>query len=215
MRFRKAPRERTTSAEAEVPAPPDQIDPPRLDSTALRRMIEGAVHWLDRNAADVNQLNVFPVPDGDTGTNMLLTMRAALDGAAKAKSGAAGDVMRAVAQGAVMGARGNSGVILSQIVAGLARGMEGAESVDGPALARSLMEGATTAYRAVTRPVEGTILTVAREAGEGALKVLDSHAGADCLLDPPAPLDTLPRATERTASVTPAPPKAASPSTRR
>src|SRR6266542_45571 len=198
MRFRKAPRERTTSAEADVPAPPDQIDPHRLDSTALRRMIEGAVHWLDRNAADVNQLNVFPVPDGDTGTNMLLTMRAALDGAAKAKSGAAGDVMGAVAQGAVMGARGNSGVILSQIVAGLARGMGGAESVNGPALARSLMEGASTAYRAVTRPVEGTILTVAREAGEGAMKVLESHAGADCLQVLDAALTSADQAVERT-----------------
>ena len=198
MRFRKVPRARTATAEANLPALPDQIDPLHLDSAALRQLLDGAVRWLDRNASDINRLNVFPVPDGDTGTNMLLTMRAALDGAAKAKSGAAGDVMRAVAQGAVMGARGNSGVILSQIVAGLARGMEGAEIVDGSVLARSLMEGATTAYRAVTRPVEGTILTVAREAGEGAMKVLESHSAPDCLLVLEAALTSAGQAVERT-----------------
>jgi DAK2 domain fusion protein YloV len=181
MRFRKAPREQALSPGTDTPADQTHIDLHALDSAALRRLIKGATDWLDRNAAAVNQLNVFPVPDGDTGTNMLLTMRAAVEGAAKAKSEAAGDVMRAIAQGAVMGARGNSGVILSQIVAGLARGMEGSETVDGAGLARALMEGATTAYRAVTRPVEGTILTVAREAGEGAMDVLNAHAAPTCL----------------------------------
>ncbi|MGI8424921.1 MAG: DAK2 domain-containing protein [Chloroflexota bacterium] len=143
-------------------------------------MVRGATDWLERNAAHVNQLNVFPVPDGDTGTNMLLTMRAAADGAVRAKTPDAGAVMRAVAQGAVMGARGNSGVILSQIVAGIARGVEGTETVDGAALARAIAEGANTAYRAVTRPVEGTILTVARAAGEGATAAASRDADLSC-----------------------------------
>ncbi|HET7767960.1 MAG TPA: DAK2 domain-containing protein, partial [Chloroflexota bacterium] len=169
-----------------------------LDSSALTRLIRGATAWLERNAATVNQLNVFPVPDGDTGTNMLLTMRAAADGAAKAKSTGTGAVMRAIAQGAVMGARGNSGVILSQIVAGFARGMEDSTTVDGPTFARAIMEGSSTAYRAVTRPVEGTILTVAREAGEGAMHVLSSHAAPSCLQVLEAALASAVQAVERT-----------------
>ena len=175
------------------------IDPSApLDSATLTRLIRGATDWLERNAATVNQLNVFPVPDGDTGTNMLLTMRAAADGAAKAKSASTGDVMRAIAQGAVMGARGNSGVILSQIVAGLARGLEGTTTVDGPALARAIMEGSATAYRAVTRPVEGTILTVAREAGEGAMNAVGAHTSATCTDVLEAALAAAVQAVERT-----------------
>jgi DAK2 domain fusion protein YloV len=106
-------------------------------------------------------------------------MRAALDGARKAKGAGVAQVMKGAAQGAVMGARGNSGVILSQILAGLARGLEGHRTCDGPQLAAALAEGAAVAYRAVTRPVEGTILTVARAAGEGAgLAVSQVAAGS-------------------------------------
>ncbi|HEU5316906.1 MAG TPA: DAK2 domain-containing protein, partial [Chloroflexota bacterium] len=198
MRFRKGSRDQAPSPTAETHAADTPIDPRVLTSGALQRLIRGATDWLDRNAGPVNQLNVFPVPDGDTGTNMLLTMRAAVDGAAKARSDSAGDVMRAIAQGAVMGARGNSGVILSQIIAGLARGMEGAAEVDGATLARSLMEGATTAYRAVTRPVEGTILTVAREAGEGAMDVVETHAAPTCSQVLEAALRAASQAVDRT-----------------
>jgi DAK2 domain fusion protein YloV len=140
-----------------------------LGGEDFRRLLQSATTWLERNAAAVDALNVFPVPDGDTGTNMLLTMRAAVDGARKVKGAAAGAVLKGAAQGAVMGARGNSGVILSQIVAGIARGTGEHETCDGSLLAAALAEGAATAYRAVSRPVEGTILTVARLAGDGAV----------------------------------------------
>ncbi|MGH2351602.1 MAG: DAK2 domain-containing protein, partial [Chloroflexota bacterium] len=139
-----------------------------IDGSLLRQLLRSATTWLERNAATVDALNVFPVPDGDTGTNMLLTMRAAVEAAEKAKATGAGQIMKAAAQGAVMGARGNSGVILSQILAGMARGLGEHATCDGTVLAAALAEGATTAYRAVTRPVEGTILTVARAAGDGA-----------------------------------------------
>jgi uncharacterized protein len=175
MRLRKADRQQHQQTAAEPQAAPKSLDPAALDGAAVTRLLGGATAWLERSADAVNALNVFPVPDGDTGTNMLLTMRAALEGASRAKTGEAGDVFRAIAQGAVMGARGNSGVILSQVIAGLARGAEGAATLDGARLARAFMEGATTAYRAVTRPVEGTILTVARAAGDGALEVLAYH----------------------------------------
>ena len=156
-------------------AGPGAVDAPvspaaeTLGGEDFRRLLQSATTWLERNAAAVDALNVFPVPDGDTGTNMLLTMRATLDGARKVKGSAAGAVLKGAAQGAVMGARGNSGVILSQIIAGIARGAGEHETCDGSLLAAALAEGAATAYRAVSRPVEGTILTVARLAGDGAV----------------------------------------------
>src|SRR5687768_12478187 len=202
MRFRMGPRSETpvdAPSETVVAADDHPIDlSAPLDSATLTRLIRGGTSWLERNAAVVNQLNVFPVPDGDTGTNMLLTMRAAADGATKTKAAETGAVMRAIAQGAVMGARGNSGVILSQIVAGLARGLEGTTTVDGPSFARAIMEGSATAYRAVTRPVEGTILTVAREAGEGAMDVLSAHADPSCIEVLEAALASAVQAVERT-----------------
>ncbi|HEV2123954.1 MAG TPA: DAK2 domain-containing protein, partial [Chloroflexota bacterium] len=146
-----------------------------IAGSEIIRLIESGTSLLEQNVAAVDALNVFPVPDGDTGTNMLLTMRSALEGASTAKSHEAGETLRAIARGAVMGARGNSGVILSQIIAGYARGLEGTTTLDSRHLAQALMEGATTAYRAVTRPVEGTILTVARAAGEGAVAAIDAN----------------------------------------
>src|SRR5262245_37094092 len=98
------------------------------DFTAL---LQAATSWLERNASAVDALNVFPVPDGDTGTNMLLTMRATVEGARKAKGSGATAVLKGASQGAVMGARGNSGVILSQIIAGIARGVGDHETCDG------------------------------------------------------------------------------------
>lgn len=149
-------------------APGAQAPGQAIDGDDFRRLLRSGTIWLERNAAAVDALNVFPVPDGDTGTNMLLTMRAAVEGANKVDGSGAAQAMKGAAQGAVMGARGNSGVILSQIVAGIARGLGDQETCDGFVLAEAFAEGAATAYRAVTRPVEGTILTVARAAGEGA-----------------------------------------------
>lgn len=149
----------------------------QLDGAAVRRMFEHAAVWLEQHVSAVNALNVFPVPDGDTGTNMHLTMRAAVEAARRAADEGAGAVIRAAASGAVLGARGNSGVILSQIVAGLAKGFGDAKTVTPNELAKALSEGSAAAYHAVTRPVEGTILSVARAAGEAATGAVE-HARA-------------------------------------
>lgn len=125
--------------------------------------------WLERNAPYVNSLNVFPVPDGDTGTNMLLTMQAAVREANTGTARTVADVSAAVARGALLGARGNSGVILSQILRGFTRGMDKRETLDAHTFANALVEGAHTAYKGVVKPVEGTILTVIREAGDQAV----------------------------------------------
>lgn len=130
----------------------------------LRGMFTTATSWLEKSASDIDALNVFPVPDGDCGTNMLLTMRSAMEEAYRASDRNASAVAQAMARGALMGARGNSGVILSQIFRGLAQGLEGRKAFSGGDFATALVEGAFLAYKALTRPVEGTILTVAREA---------------------------------------------------
>src|SRR5512136_1599202 len=96
----------------------------------LRDMFAAATNWLEKNSADIDALNVFPVPDGDTGTNMLLTMRSTVEEAYRAPDHSASAVAKAMAKGALMGARGNSGVILSQIWRGLAEGLDEKESVD-------------------------------------------------------------------------------------
>jgi len=134
----------------------------------LIEMFTAATNWLEKSAPDINTLNVFPIPDGDCGTNMLLTMRSAIEEAYRSPDHDASAVARAMAQGALMGARGNSGVILSQIFRGLSQGLEGKERFNSNDFANALTEGANIAYKALTRPVEGTILTVAREASVAA-----------------------------------------------
>src|SRR5436309_767480 len=122
------------------------------DGASLLAALDVAGANLERHAEAINALNVFPVPDGDTGKNMLLTMRAALEAvhaAADAGAPGAGDLAAKLARGAVMGSRGNSGVILSQILRGFARGLGSAERFGGAELAVALREAATTAYRAV------------------------------------------------------------------
>ncbi len=141
----------------------------RVTGEDLRQMFAMGSTLLEENVEEVNALNVFPVPDGDTGTNMLLTMQSALAEVAKVTSSDFGVVSKAAAHGALMGARGNSGVILSQILRGIARASEGKESLSAAELAAALKEGANTAYRGIGRPVEGTILTVAREAADAAV----------------------------------------------
>jgi DAK2 domain fusion protein YloV len=129
----------------------------------LREMFAAATTWLERNAEAINAINVFPVPDGDTGTNMYLTMRATMDEAYQVGGDDADTVARAMARGALMGARGNSGVILSQALRGLADGLSGKTRFDGRDFATALEQAASSAHRAVHDPVEGTILTVIRE----------------------------------------------------
>ncbi|GAI71821.1 unnamed protein product, partial [marine sediment metagenome] len=134
----------------------------------LREMFAAATTWLEKSASDIDALNVFPVPDGDCGTNMLLTMRSSIEEAYRAPDRSASAVAQAMANGALMGARGNSGVILSQIWRGLAQGLAGKESFTGSDLAEALLQASTMAYKGLSNPVEGTILTVVREASAAA-----------------------------------------------
>jgi len=135
----------------------------------LKGMFAAATGWLEKCAADIDALNVFPVPDGDTGTNMLLTMRSSMEEASNiADSPGASEVAQAMARGALIGARGNSGVILSQIWNGLAQGIEGKKTIDGSDLVNGLLQASKVAYKGLSNPVEGTILTVMREAAAAA-----------------------------------------------
>ncbi len=145
--------------------------PQVVDGAALKTMLGTALEHLRRHRDEVNALNVFPVPDGDTGSNMLLTMQAAWKAIEARESDHAGELMRDAAYGAIRGARGNSGVILSQIFRGMAEVMGPLETVDAQALARAFRQGQRVAYHGVMQPVEGTILTVIRamaDAGEHA-----------------------------------------------
>jgi DAK2 domain fusion protein YloV len=134
-----------------------------LDGLAVKELVEAGLTWLRTNQQIVNALNVFPVPDGDTGTNMLLTMTSAYNEISSLGHHSAGQMAAAVAQGALMGARGNSGVILSQLWRGFARALQGKDVIDAPALAAAFAEARDTAYKGVVRPVEGTILTVSKD----------------------------------------------------
>ena len=134
-----------------------------LNGQDLRGMMATATSWLEKSAANIDALNVFPVPDGDTGTNMLLTMRSSVEEAYRAPDSSAAVVSQAIAKGALMGARGNSGVILSQIWRGLAQGLKGKESFTAVDLTEALQQAATTAYNGIGNPVEGTILTVIKD----------------------------------------------------
>jgi fatty acid kinase len=139
----------------------------------LRDMFSAATSWLEKSTADIDALNVFPVPDGDTGTNMMLTMRSTMDEAYRAPDHSASGVAHAMAKGALMGARGNSGVILSQIWRGLAQGLDGKESFSAAELAEALQKSASVAYKGVSNPVEGTMLTVIKDAAKEAKKQVD------------------------------------------
>jgi DAK2 domain fusion protein YloV len=134
-----------------------------LDGQGLKALIEAGMTWIKTNQQTVNALNVFPVPDGDTGTNMLLTIQAAYTEIAKSGEKNIGKMAHAIAQGALMGARGNSGVILSQLFRGFARSLDNLDTMDAARLIKALAEARNTAYKGVVRPVEGTILTVAKD----------------------------------------------------
>jgi DAK2 domain fusion protein YloV len=134
-----------------------------IDGQALKKLVESGLAWLKANQATVNALNVFPVPDGDTGTNMVLTMQAAYAEIENLGQRHIGQMAQAVSQGALMGARGNSGVILSQIWRGFARSLHDLQVMDGPAMVKAFADARDTAYKGVVRPVEGTILTVIKD----------------------------------------------------
>jgi len=134
-----------------------------INGPEFRDMFAAATNWLEKSASDIDALNVFPVPDGDTGTNMLLTMRSTVEEAYKVNEPSVSAVAQAMATGALMGARGNSGVILSQIWSGLAQGLSEKETFNGKDLAQALAQASNTAYKGLSNPVEGTILTVMKD----------------------------------------------------
>ena len=142
-----------------------------IDSKKFRDMVRVATHRLGRNAEFINSLNVFPVPDGDTGTNMNLTIESGAKAVAQNTSNSVGDLTESLAKGMLMGARGNSGVISSQLFRGVYKATQGMKTLNAQELANAFSNGVATAYKAVMKPVEGTILTVARVgAQEGANK---------------------------------------------
>lgn len=142
-------------------------------------MAKSAAIRLEAEKARVNALNVFPVPDGDTGTNMSLTLSSAVEAVLASNSNSIGELAESAAQGALMGARGNSGVILSQFLRGFADGVKGLEEADSVELAQALVKAAEAAYGAVIKPVEGTVLTVGKEAAAEAMRL--AKRGGDLL----------------------------------
>jgi len=139
-----------------------------VDGQELKKAFYASLVWLKNHQPVINALNVFPVPDGDTGTNMFLTMQTAYNEIAESLDNNAGKIISQIAQGALMGARGNSGVILSQLLRGFARVMDEQKTINSDILVKSLEESRNTAYKGVVRPVEGTILTVSKDIASAA-----------------------------------------------
>ena len=147
----------------------------KINGHDFYNMVVNASNRLLEESDFVNALNVFPVPDGDTGTNMSMTFKAAVKEIENLNSESIGETSKKLAKGALMGARGNSGVILSQILRGISKGLEGKTEVDGRELAVAFEEGSKAAYKAVMRPTEGTILSVIRAAAESVTNVEESN----------------------------------------
>jgi hypothetical protein len=145
-----------------------------IDGQDFKRLFNAGIAWVKSNQQTINSLNVFPVPDGDTGTNMFLTLKSAYGEVADSHESNIGKIAHQISQGALMGARGNSGVILSQLLRGFARVLDDQQVMDGALFVRALHESRNTAYKGVVIPVEGTILTVAKDiakAAEDALQI--------------------------------------------
>src|SRR5579859_6994804 len=139
-----------------------------FDGQDLKKAILAGAAWLEEHRETINALNVFPVPDGDTGSNMSATMKSAIRNIVDSNETSAGVMAAKIAHDALMGARGNSGVILSQTLRGIAQGLDKKQTFGASDLADALQEASRLAYRAVLKPVEGTILTVVRESAEAA-----------------------------------------------
>ena len=148
-----------------------------INGPEFREMFAAATSWLEKSASDIDALNVFPVPDGDTGTNMLLTMRSTVEEAYKVNEASVSAVAQAMANGALMGARGNSGVILSQIWSGMAQGLSDKETFNGKDLAQALTQASEMAYKGLSNPVEGTILTVIKDVSKASQKQAAKNGG--------------------------------------
>ncbi len=146
-----------------------------IDGKLFREMFVSGANNLQNNKELIDKLNVFPVPDGDTGTNMSLTIASALKELSKVKEDNIEEIGKALSKGSLMGARGNSGVILSQIIRGISKSIEGKKELDISLLAKALKSGSDTAYKAVIKPIEGTVLTVVRESSDFAVKNAKKH----------------------------------------
>jgi len=170
-----------SSSKPSSQSPEDSSQP--CNGQSLKRMARAGLAWLEKHYEKVNALNVFPVPDGDTGTNMLLTMRSAYKEIANSDEKNIGRVAQLIYNGALMGARGNSGVILSQLWRGFSAAIDSSETLDVQLLVRGLQEATRTAYRAVQEPVEGTILTVSREVAEAAEIAASENADVRYVMD--------------------------------
>lgn len=175
-----------------------------LDAVAVRRWADACVRSLDANREAIDQINVFPVPDGDTGTNLLHTMQSALDALLRAPMSTVGEALSALAKGALAGARGNSGVILSQVLRGLAEATKDLSNLTGTALRQALHRADELATAAVSNPVAGTVLSVLHAAAEAAkdtstdeldeVVLAAAKAGADALAETPRQLAVLAKA---------------------
>ncbi|GLZ35498.1 dihydroxyacetone kinase [Lentzea sp. NBRC 105346] len=175
-----------------------------LDAVAVRRWADACVRSLDANREAIDQINVFPVPDGDTGTNLLHTMQSALDALLRAPLTTVGEALSALAKGALQGARGNSGVILSQVLRGLAEAVQNTNEVTGTALKKALTRADELATAAVSNPVAGTVLSVLHATAEAAnetdtddldqIVVVAAKAAAKALAETPRQLAVLAKA---------------------
>ncbi|RBW67516.1 DAK2 domain-containing protein [Bacillus taeanensis] len=145
----------------------------QLDGKQFAAMIREGANFLTQQVKVIDTLNVFPVPDGDTGTNMNLTMISGVQELAQVTNNHVGEAAKAFSRGLLMGARGNSGVILSQLLRGFSKAVESKEVINAQDLAQALQQGVQTAYKAVMKPVEGTILTVAKDAANKATRLID------------------------------------------
>lgn len=153
----------------------------KINGQLLKDMLASGMNNLANHSAEVDALNVFPVPDGDTGTNMSLTVSNGVNEALKVESNHVGKICKTLSRGLLMGARGNSGVITSQIFRGFYQAVEDLEEMDAAQLAHALVNGSRVAYRAVMRPVEGTILTVVREAADYTYAYTVTEEITDCI----------------------------------
>lgn len=151
-----------------------------INGLLFKQMLESGANNLTNKFPEIDALNVFPVPDGDTGTNMSLTFNAGVKEALSCGSENVCEIAKVLSKGLLMGARGNSGVITSQIFRGLAQGVEGMNEINGFQLANALVNGSRVAYKAVMRPVEGTILTVVREAADYTYAFASQTADVSC-----------------------------------
>ncbi len=154
-----------------------------INGSEFKEMLATATGWLEKSASDIDALNVFPVPDGDTGTNMLLTMRSSIEEVYQSANSSVSSVAQATAHGALMGARGNSGVILSQIWRGIAIGLKGKKTISGKDFAEAFSQASKIAYKGISNPTEGTILTVMKDVAAAAEKEADKTDDAIAVLE--------------------------------